>query len=482
MRSPLTYSLMLGMVALMASLALVHAQDAGGDTKPSDPKANADADAKAERPTPPEEADFSEELAFLAPLRRGYMGTGSFQSYSVFSALQAEWQVGKNGISITRSFNYVDHPGPSRSAFITIGFDAERKKLSLARIRPGSLEIFYESSRSASESEKIGEAPDPVSTTSISFRSQNGMQGIDFSMESRRGLAYEVKWSEYEFEANEAKRDAGLSLTLVPSPGAQGPYGIKTFATKLQPAKEDYTLEAFVYLPSDGVVDAQGDPTRWPIVILSPGGRADTTRGYESMGQWLASWGFLTVLAAFDTEDGDSRAGRFSAALDWLEVQDADPESVLSKRCDLDNVAAAGHSIGGHAALMAGYSDERFKAVLALAPIGPEDVPETSKPLTCVIIGEADEFRDRAVKAYADAEGERYYVLIKEMNHVFRPQSGFYHMMLRMTSFLKASIGGDDRYLALLTSPSPEVSVDHTKSGKLEARKDQPEDQDENEE
>ena len=78
------------------------------------------------------------------------------------------------------------------------------------------------------------------------------------------------------------------------------------------------------------------------VVVWGPGGGSDP-KEYSSIIKRLASHGFVVV--ALPVSPGDASQG--TAALDWLEQKNSDPNDPLYQKLDMTKVGASGHSMGG---------------------------------------------------------------------------------------------------------------------------------------
>ncbi|MCB0239131.1 MAG: hypothetical protein KDH08_10920, partial [Anaerolineae bacterium] len=67
--------------------------------------------------------------------------------------------------------------------------------------------------------------------------------------------------------------------------------------------------------------------------------------------------------------DFEAWAAQISAALDWMDVQNADPLSPFFGKIDADRFGVLGHSAGGMAAWVAASQDSRIKATMPLDPV-----------------------------------------------------------------------------------------------------------------
>lgn len=99
--------------------------------------------------------------------------------------------------------------------------------------------------------------------------------------------------------------------------------------------------------------------TKHPVAIWGPGG-GTAPDAYLLLLNRMASHGFVVVGIRESTGD----AVLMSAAIDWLEEQDADPESPMYDRLILDRVGVFGHSMGGLSSEAAALLDDRVTTAL----------------------------------------------------------------------------------------------------------------------
>ena len=81
---------------------------------------------------------------------------------------------------------------------------------------------------------------------------------------------------------------------------------------------------------------------------------APSVKGYGPYGRWFATWGYVTVVVAFNDNDAAERAGKYPKVIDWAHAECERKGSPLFGLLDKERVASAGHSRGGFAALVAG--------------------------------------------------------------------------------------------------------------------------------
>jgi len=237
-------------------------------------------------------------------------------------------------------------------------------------------------------------------------------------------------------------------------PGQGGGLGLREFETEID------GMRAQVHHP-----DGEGP---FPAIVFSPGGDANTFQGYRPYGRFWATWGFVTVIVAFDDADASARAPKFGTVLDWLEKEATRDGSPLKGMVDPKRLAVAGHSRGGDAALRAARRDKRVKACLALAPSGPEEAPEGNhQAVSCLIIGDGDDLLPAAKKAYGHAAAEKFLLVVPGLDHMLAPREATLKLVARATAFLNYALKGDARYRAHVVGD--EGGVDVTENAAAEA-------------
>lgn len=152
-----------------------------------------------------------------------------------------------------------------------------------------------------------------------------------------------------------------------PDPGLPGPFAVDQNDFTLQ------TLGATLFYPGAGGVVAAGGP--FPGLVLGHG-FARSRAQHANNGVFLASHGYVVVTVNFPNPlapDFDAWAAQISAALDWLEAQNADPLSPLFGQIDTERFGVLGHSAGGMATWVAASQDNRIKATMPLDPVPAGD-------------------------------------------------------------------------------------------------------------
>ena len=251
-----------------------------------------------------------------------------------------------------------------------------------------------------------------------------------FTPKAKGGFTYEVFADEGGTWKPFVSGDLGAELK---DPGKGGGLGIRQFETKIG------EMPAQVHHP-----DGEGP---FPAIVFSPGGQANSFQGYRPYGRFFATWGYITVIVAFNDNKATDRAPKMGKVLDWLTAEHARDGSPLKGMVDTKKLATAGHSRGGFAAIVAARADPRVTACLALAPSGPLQAPEgEGKAPVCVIIGDKDQFQPAANSAYSTAPGERFHLLVPGMGHMLDPREATLKLVRRSTAFLQYALRGDERY------------------------------------
>ncbi len=78
----------------------------------------------------------------------------------------------------------------------------------------------------------------------------------------------------------------------------------------------------------------------FPILVFGCGAGTNP-RAYVDHGNYIASWGFIVMI-----ETSTNSGRELTDAIDWLESQNTTRTSVLYQKCNLDKIAAGGHSRG----------------------------------------------------------------------------------------------------------------------------------------
>jgi hypothetical protein len=162
--------------------------------------------------------------------------------------------------------------------------------------------------------------------------------------------------------------------------------------------------------------------TKHPVAIWGPGG-GTPPRDYLQLLTRMASQGFVIVGIRVSTGD----AVLMSAAIDWLEDQDADSNSPLHDRLILDRVGVFGHSMGGLSSEATAQSDDRVSTALldnsgSLSHNGLVDV----KIPVGIIYGETGQEKPNAEGDYNNAgnKGPLWLSMMKGGGHGSGPWDG----------------------------------------------------------
>jgi len=99
--------------------------------------------------------------------------------------------------------------------------------------------------------------------------------------------------------------------------------------------------------------------TKHPVAIWGPGGGTEPSYYIQLLSR-MASQGF--VIVGIRESTGDSVL--MSAAIDWLEEQNADTNSPMYDRLILDRVGVFGHSMGGLSSEATALADDRVTTAL----------------------------------------------------------------------------------------------------------------------
>ena len=391
---------------------------------------------------PPEGSRLA-ELAFLVGEFHGE-GKSADGSFGYQEQLTAAWILGGQALEI-RSKSTVGGTVVFEDRRI-ISYDAKTDRWRMRQWAEGRVRVYtgvrHKHQIDFEESaQEHGKGVEPAPAWHYEFTPENyfkaGAPGFRYTLKTKDG----EDWKPFL---------AGKLGSQWKDPGKAGGLGLRQFDATVA------GMQAQVHHP-----DGKGP---YPLIVFSPGGGAESSDGYRPYGRWFATWGYVTVIVAFNDKDADERAGKFGKVIDWALAEHAREGSPLHGLLDTERVAAAGHSRGGYAALVAGAKDERIDAVLALAPSGPsEGSADAHAPAACVIIGTADQFRGAAQKAYAMQRGERVYIEIEGMEHMLTPREQVLKLVRRSTCFLEWALKGDARYREPLLEAADGVTVQQSR-------------------
>ena len=266
---------------------------------------------------------------------------------------------------------------------------------------------------------------------------RKGDDSFSYVVETKRGDRY----SEYV---------SGSLTRKTPDTGQLGRHPYGHFAVRI-PWKNEEDAAAQIHYPKE----ADGP---FPVIVLSPGGQAATYSGYDGFGRWFASWGYVTVIIAFDTDTAAERADLYSEALDWLEKKNAEDGWRLKGKLDTKKFVAAGHSRGGSACVSAATQDARFVACLALAPSGPKKIEGEHTPQICLISG--DQGDEKVCNSlYEQFKQKKTQVTIEGMDHFFNPGGKSALVLKYATAFLNARVKGETKYGKMLSTKASGIQV-----------------------
>ncbi|MCC7450394.1 MAG: hypothetical protein IT324_23445 [Anaerolineae bacterium] len=229
-------------------------------------------------------------------------------------------------------------------------------------------------------------------------------------------------------------------------PAARGPYAIGTVTLAvphpLLGAAVD-TLRIVIWYPAaaqespDAAADARLAPPigKMPVLAFSHGA-CTTPDDYTWFITHLASYGWLIVApqhahsyltpdkqCATDAAKAWSvqlRPGEMRAALDMILALNHKTGSVWEGHINADQIAAAGHSLGGQTVLQLTSLDSRIDSVIAMSPvIPPNKVLNAATRPTLIEGGAQDTVLNPGAFAssYERLPGPRYYLLLPSGNH-----------------------------------------------------------------
>src|SRR5574344_534164 len=178
------------------------------------------------------------------------------------------------------------------------------------------------------------------------------------------------------------------------------------------------------------------------VIIWGPGGGTKPDAYGQVTGQ-LASYGFVV----YGTWQSGGSGDEMTAAIDWLEKQNKDPNSVFYQKLKLDKVGVSGHSMGGLNSEQALVKDKRVATALlcnsgAFGGTGGLDKNTAGKPAG-IIYGREGMERSNAEADYANAKGPAWISMMHkdgvEMGHGSGPWEG----ADAVCAWMRWQIGGD---------------------------------------
>lgn len=202
-------------------------------------------------------------------------------------------------------------------------------------------------------------------------------------------------------------------------------------------------------------------------IAFSPGFRA-AAENYEWWGPTLASLGYnVFIFNTNEPTDGlAARADALVALVEFIKAENANPDSPVTNKIDVDKIALMGHSMGGGAALAAAdrLGDE-VGAVIPLAayccePGGSFEGDFSSLTAAALVIASAEDTvappADHARMLYDQLGSEnKVYMEFATGDHMFPANGGPEHDTMGRTTlaFLKVYLDGVEALAEQVNSP-----------------------------
>lgn len=197
-------------------------------------------------------------------------------------------------------------------------------------------------------------------------------------------------------------------------------------------------------------------------------GYQGTPANYEWWGPALASLGYSVFILETNTvtDSLSARADALVAAVDFIKSENANPDSPVNSKMDLEKIAIMGHSLGGGATLAAAAQlGDSIAAAIPLAlyccELGQSfdgDYSDISAP-TLVIAVAQDQIApvDQHAKLVYDSIGaDKIYMELAEGNHMLVTNSGEDKETLGryVLAFLKAKLDGEEYLAEFISAPA----------------------------
>jgi len=379
---------------------------------------------------------FETELSPVAFLVGEFQGTGRHAGGEYEETFTGEWTLGKT-IVVVQSRSTMG----ARTVYEdlrVVSWDSAARKIRMRQFGMGDVATY-----------EVKQAGEKVVLDEVIH--EGGARGPwRYTYTPRPGGGFDYVVEARGADGSYARYAGGTLLPKPPDPSRQGELAYAQWRTSV-PRAEGAAMPAVVHFP-------QGDGP-FPVLVFSPGGGAETPAGYDTFGKWFASWGFVTVVCAFADATAEERAPKFAEVAAWLKEQNGDDGCPLKGKLDVGRLVAAGHSRGGHAAVLASRADPRFTACLALAPAGPDGAPGERQPATLLVVGDRDDLQGASASLFGKLGGPRVLVTVAGMDHMFNPGPAYRHVLARATAFLKARVAGDRAFEPVLTGEGEGVTV-----------------------
>ncbi len=239
------------------------------------------------------------------------------------------------------------------------------------------------------------------------------------------------------------------SAVRADKPTGSGPYTVgNTDASIPRPSLPNLLARIFYPATSTGL-DAPSDHSDAPYSAITwapgAGGHYDD---YDSLGTYVASWGFLMAICNFPTGSlNQETVDSHGYVLDFFEAENSNATSNFYGLIDVNMFGATGHSNGGWGAIRGTVEDIRFKAVCTLAAAGHADGSDVSGlivPLQLIVGNNDNTFKPVSEANYANANPIKSLIKINGATH-----SGPFHLEY-LISFFKFWLVRDDEYYTFI--------------------------------
>ena len=202
-------------------------------------------------------------------------------------------------------------------------------------------------------------------------------------------------------------------------------------------------------------------------IAFSPGFRA-AADNYEWWGPTLASLGYnVFIFNTNEPTDGlAARADALVALVDFIKSENANPDSPVTNKIDVEKIALMGHSMGGGATLAAADQlGDEVGAVIPLAayccePGGTFDSDYSSLSAAALVIASAEDSvapaAEHARMLYDQLGSEnKVYMEFAAGDHMFPANGGPEHEAMGRTTlaFLKVHLDGVEALAERVNSP-----------------------------
>lgn len=186
----------------------------------------------------------------------------------------------------------------------------------------------------------------------------------------------------------------GNDQAPVAKPIGWGPYRVGDINVEIPRPPKVQPIPSIICYPADincPSAPANRSEAPYPTLTIAPG-YLSKRFGWLGHAQQIASWGFVVVIAEFDSgilADTQNMPAEHSDVLNFLELQNSTQGSRLYGMIDIGKFGCMGHSMGGAACIGAAAIEPRFKACCTLGAATGNGTQDVHIPIQ-IMVGSND--------------------------------------------------------------------------------------------